>query len=78
MPDLSTLINEILIYFQANIKISAAIALVILYLLLRKTRLFFFLLFIVLLLGTIFFLISNLASTGASYKSKMVNQSTIN
>jgi hypothetical protein len=76
MLDLSSIISEIIVFLQANIKITIALALVMLYLLLKKTRLFFFLLFLSLIVVSLFYLISNIASTGTSYKTKMINQST--
>lgn len=78
MPDLSLIINEITIYFQTNFKIAIAIALVLLYLLLKKFRLFIFLLFLLMILFSLIYLISNVASTGTSYKTKIINQATTN
>ena len=78
MPDIFSIINVILVYLQTNVKIAIAIALVLLYLLLKKFRLFLFLLFLSLILAGIFYLISNLTSTGTSYKTKIINQSTTN
>ncbi len=78
MPDLSLIINEIIIYFQTNFKIAIAIALVLLYLLLKKFRLFIFLLFLSLVLFSLIYLISNLASTGTFYKTKITSQATTN
>ena len=78
MPDLTFMINEILLYFQANIKISIAITLVLLYLLLKKFRLFMFLLFLSFILASIFYVISNLTATGTTYKTEIINQATTN
>ena len=74
MPDITLMISEILVYLQANIKITIAIALVFIYLLLRKPRLLAFLLFLTLILGSIFYLISNVASTGTHYKKGMAKE----
>ena len=78
MPDLSLIINDIIIYFQTNFKIAIAISLVLLYLLLKKFRLFVFLLFLSLILFSLIYLVSNIASTGTVHKTKITSQATTN
>lgn len=76
MPSFIAFIDAIIQHLQANIKISVAVGLVMLYLLVSKTRLFFFLLFLILIISGIFYIVSDIASVGITYKSSMVKGGT--
>jgi hypothetical protein len=75
--DFREIINSIIIFFQANLIITIAIAIILTFLLLRKTKLFFLILFIVLLLTGILYLVSTLSSSGLYRKERMLKKENL-
>jgi hypothetical protein len=75
--DFWEIINSIIIFFQANLIITIAVAIILTFLLLRKTKLFFLILFIVLLLTGILYLVSTLSSSGLSRKERMLKKENL-
>jgi hypothetical protein len=69
--DFAAIINDIVMYFRENPYIAGALGLLFIFLLFTKPRLFFSVVVLVGILAGVFYLISNLASTGASQKEKM-------
>jgi hypothetical protein len=72
--DFREIINSIIIFFQANLIITIAIAIILIFLLFRKTKLFFVILFIVLLLVGVLYLVSNLSTSGVSRKERLLKK----
>lgn len=70
--DFAAIINDIVTYFRENPYIAGALGLLFIFLLLTKPKLFFSVVVLVGILAGVFHLISNLASTGASQKEKMI------
>lgn len=70
--DFTALINELLAYFRENPYIAGALGLFFLFLLFKKPKLFFSVLVLAGLLAGVFYLISNVASTGVSQKGKLI------
>jgi hypothetical protein len=75
--DFREIINSIIVFFQANLIITIAVAIILTFLLLRKTKLFFLILFIVLLLTGILYLVSTLSSSGLSRKERMLKKENL-
>ena len=69
--DFAAIINDIVTYFRENPYIAGALGLLFIFLLFTKPKLFFSVVILVGILAGVFYLISNLASTGASHKEKM-------
>ena len=63
--------NEVVMYLRENPYIAGALGLLFLFLLFTKPKLFFSVVILVGILAGVFYLISSLASTGASQKEKM-------
>lgn len=74
MIDFFSIINEVSAYLQANIKIAIAIALLLLIIIYKKPKLFMLIFVISVVLSGALYLISNIASTGTSYKGKLIKQ----
>ncbi len=72
--DFFGIINSIITFFQNNLFIAIVSAVLLVFLLYRKPKLFFTIFFIVLLLAGVFYLISNLSSTGVSQKEKLLQK----
>lgn len=70
--DFAAIINEIVTYFRENPYIAGALGLLFIFLLFTKPKLFFSVVVLVGILAGVFYLISNLASTGGSQKEKMI------
>lgn len=70
--DFMELMNSLLVFFQANILITIALACVLLFLLYWKPRLFLIMLFIILLLVGILYIISDVTSVGVPHKQKLI------
>jgi hypothetical protein len=68
------IINSIITFFQNNLFIAIVAAVLLVFLLYRKPKLFFTIFFIALLLAGVFYLISNLSSTGVSQKEKLLQK----
>ena len=71
----TALIDSIIAFFQDHMLFAVAFAIVLLFLLFRKPKVFFTISAIVLLLLGIFYLISNVSSTGVTYKEKLISKS---
>jgi hypothetical protein len=71
--DLTEFFHSIVSFFQANLLIALAVALLLTYMLIRKTKLFFLLFFIAIFLVGVFYMISSVSSTGVSHKKKMID-----
>jgi len=70
--DFAAIINDIVTYFRENPYIAGALGLLFIFLLFTRPKLFFSVVVLVGILAGVFYLISNLASTGASQKEKMI------
>ena len=70
--DFAAVIHEVARYFGENPYIAGALGLLFLFLLLTKPKLFFSVVILVAILAGVFYLISNLASMGASEKGKLL------
>jgi len=71
----TALIEGIINFFQDHLLFALAFAIVLLFLLFRKPKVFLTVSAIVLLLLGILYLISNIASTGVTYKEKLISKS---
>ncbi len=67
-------LSNIIRLFQNNIYISIPAAILMLYLLLRRPKLFFSIVVIGLILAAILYFISDLSTTGLSYKKQMIGK----
>ena len=72
--DFLEILNSIIAFLQTNLTIAIVAAAVLLYLLYRSSKLLFTILFIVLLLAGLFYLITDLSSTGLHQKKKMIRK----
>jgi hypothetical protein len=70
--DFWEIMKMLLMFFQENILITIAFAGVLLFLLYWKPRLFIIIVFVTLLLLGIFYIISEVSSTGLSHKQKLI------
>jgi hypothetical protein len=70
-------INSIIAFFQNNLFIAIAAAILLVFLLYRKPKLFLTIFFIALLLSGVFYLISTLSSTGVSHKGKILQKGDV-
>lgn len=70
----TAVIDSIITFFQDHLLFAVAFAIVLLFLLFRRPKVFFTISAIVLLLLGILYLISNLSSTGVTYKEKLISK----
>jgi len=70
------LIDSFIAFFQDHLLLAIALAIILLILLFRKPKVFLTISAIVLLLLGILYLISNVSSTGITYKEKLISKST--
>lgn len=68
------IINSIISFFQANLIIAIAVAILLIFFILRKPKLFFLILFIALLLYGVLYLILDVSSTGVYQKEKLIQK----
>ncbi len=71
------IINSIISFFQANLIIATAFAILLIVLLWRKPKLFFLILFIVLLLSGVLYMILDVSSTGVYHKENLIHKEMI-
>jgi hypothetical protein len=71
----TALIDSIITFFQEHLLFTLAFAIVLLFLLFRKPKVFLTISAIVLLLLGILYLISDVSSTGVTYKEKLISKS---
>jgi hypothetical protein len=67
-------INSIIAFFQNNLFIAGAAAILLVFLLYRKPKLFLTIFLIALFLSGVFYMISTLSSTGVSQKGKLLQK----
>lgn len=65
-------LNNIIRLFQNNIYIGIPAAILMLYLLFRRPKLFFIIVVVGLIVAAILYFISDLSTTGLSYKKQMI------
>ena len=70
-------INSIIAFFQNNLFIAIAAAILLVFLLYRKPKLFLTIFLIALFLSGVFYLISTLSSTGVSHKEKILQKGDV-
>jgi hypothetical protein len=70
----TAVIDSIIIFFQDHLFFALAFAIVLLFLLFRKPKVFLTISAIVLLLLGILYLISDISSTGVTYKEKLISK----
>jgi hypothetical protein len=75
--DFWAIIKSIIIFFQANLLVTIAIAIILIFLLWRKPKLFFLILFIALLLSGVLYLILDVSSTGIYQKEQLIQKEII-
>ncbi len=71
------IINSIITFFQANLIIATAVAILLIFLLWRKPKLFFLILLIVLLLSGVLYMILDVSYTGVYHKEKLIQKEII-
>lgn len=64
--------NAIFGFFQANIYITIAVALILLFLLFRKPKVFLVLLLILTVVSGVFYVLSHISSEGTKTKERMI------
>lgn len=72
--DFFEIIDSIIAYFQTNILIVIATALLLIYLLFRKAKFFFTVLFIALLLAGLLYMVTYTSDVGVSHKKTLINK----
>jgi energy-coupling factor transporter transmembrane protein EcfT len=75
--DIHQIINDIIVFYQNAPFVAIAIAIVVIFLLFRYTKLFLKFFLLGLLLLVVFYLISNLASSGVSQKEKLIEKGRV-
>jgi uncharacterized membrane protein len=75
--DILETVNNVVSFIQANLYLSLAGVLVLLIVLFKISRFLFTFLLIVLLLAGVVYLISDLTSTGTSYKKEMMDKKVL-
>lgn len=74
--DFFSIMDSLYAFFHDNLFISAVLVLVLLYLLYRSPKLMLFLIVLIVLLTGIFYIISDVATTGSHQKGKMIKEHT--
>ncbi len=72
--DFFEIMNNLLSFFQDNLVLTIALVCMLLFLLYWKPKLFFAILFLILLLIGIFYVITDVTSSGLSHKKKLLNE----
>ena len=72
--DLAGFMNSIVSFAHTNTVIALILALVLLFFMYRKPKLFFTLLFLGLFLVGMFYLITNMASSGSEQKKRLISE----
>jgi len=75
--EFSEIIKILLMFFRENLLITIVLAGVLLFLLYWKPRVFLIIVFITLLLLGLFYIISEVSSTGLSHKQKLIQEKDI-
>jgi hypothetical protein len=75
--DFFPIMNGIIAFFHDNIVISIILALILLYALYRSPKLFLLILVVAFLLTGIFYVISDVASTGSHQKKEMTRERAV-
>ncbi len=71
------IINGIISFFQANLIIATAVAMLLIFLLWRKPKLFFLVLLIALLLSGVLYMILDVSYTGVYHKENLIHKEMI-
>ncbi len=72
--DFFTILNSVIAFLRENVAVSAALAVLCLYLVYRSLKLFLYLVIAVLLIAATFYAISSISSIGGYQKQKIIRQ----
>jgi len=75
--DFTGSIINIIAFFQDNLLITFAVAILLVFLLFRKPKLFFTVLFIALVLAGVFYIISYVSDVGTSHKKTIIDKKVV-